>query len=560
MAVAGGKGSDGRAWLRQARIVSGLVLMAFALTHFLNHALGLHSMELMEDVRQAVVFWHMPWAWPIVALAIAVHMTAALLALYRRRSLKLPAWQWLLVLSGLSVPFFMAQHYIATRFLPLASGKTGGYPLELFVIWTEFPVRHITGLLVVWLHGCIGIHFWLRLEGWYRRLQPLFLAAAVLVPTLALTGFLSAARDFTARAEKPGWLDAYIAANNWPFEQAHFDFVFTNEYRAIAVLAVLIGFVLLARIVRRELHERRRSYVVDYGEGRVGRAVLGMTLLEASRINGVPHASVCGGRGRCSTCRVRVSRGAERLPGPSAAEARVLERLGAPPDVRLACQLQPKGDIAVTRLMPATTPPSSAHRPMDPAHGIEREIVVLFADLRGFTSLSEGQLPFDVVHLLNRYFQVMGAAIEREGGRVDKFVGDGIMALFGAERDKGDAARAAIRAVRAMDAALDALNGEFARDLGQKLRMAIGLHLGPAIVGEMGYGPASGLTAIGDTVNVASRLEGIAKEHDAELAVSADLLAQAGLDTLASATRSITVRGRAEPLVVALLARSALPS
>jgi adenylate cyclase len=550
-----GQESDTRAWLRQARIVSGLVLMAFALTHFLNHALGLVSMELMEAVRGAVVFWHWPWGWPIVALAIAVHMTAALLALYRRRSLKLPAWHWLLLLSGLAVPFFMVEHYIATRVLPLASGKSGGYPLELYVIWTEFPVRHMVGLLVVWLHGCIGIHYWLRLEAWYGRLQPLLLATAVLVPTLALTGFLAAARDITARAAVPGWLDAYVAANDWPFDQAHFDFVFTHEARAIAVMGGLIGLVLLGRIVRRELHERRHSYLVDYGDGYIARAPLGTTLLEASRIAGIPHAAVCGGRGRCSTCRVRVTRGADRLPEPSTAEARVLERLGAPPDVRLACQLRPAGDLAVTRLMPATAPPASANRAMDPAHGIEREIVVLFADLRGFTSLSEGQLPFDVVHLLNRYFQAMGAAIEREGGRVDKFVGDGIMALFGAEREQTEAARDALRAVRAMDAALDALSDEFARDFGQKLRMAIGLHRGPAIVGEMGYGSAIGLTAIGDTVNVASRLESIAKANEVALAVSAGLLAAAGLERLAAPTRSITIRGRRDPLAVALFSR-----
>ena len=141
-----------------------------------------------------------------------------------------------------------------------------------------------------------------------------------------------------------------------------------------------------------------------------------MSVLEASRAAGIPHASVCGGRGRCSTCRVRVGAGAAQLPPPAADEARVLARIGdAGGGVRLACQLRPTHDLEVTPLMPAGAGPSDIRVQVNPGQGIEREIAVLFADLRAFTRMAEGRLPYDVVFVLNQYFRAMGQAIEEAG-------------------------------------------------------------------------------------------------------------------------------------------------
>ena len=116
----------------------------------------------------------------------------------------------------------------------------------------------------------------------------------------------------------------------------------------------------------------------------------------------------------------------------------MLARIGAPPDVRLACQTRPtarsRRDAADAGY--GWTRGRCAERD-GPGHGVEREIAVLFADLRGFTRLSEGRLPYDTVFILNRYFKAMGEAIEGAGGRVDKFIGDGIMALFGLESGAG---------------------------------------------------------------------------------------------------------------------------
>ena len=170
---------------------------------------------------------------------------------------------------------------------------------------------------------------------------------------------------------------------------------------------------------------------------------------------------------------------------------------------------------------------------------------MLFCDLRGFTALTEKRLPFDTVFLLNRYFDVVGHAVEQSGGHMDKFVGDGALALFGLETDAATACHQALRAAARIRDGVAQLNSDYASELHSPLQIAISLHAGPAVVGRMGYGDAMTLTAIGDTVNAGSRLEGLAKELDAELVVSDDLARLAGVDVSAFEHRTLALRGRA---------------
>ena len=209
------------------------------------------------------------------------------------------------------------------------------------------------------------------------------------------------------------------------------DLVAVHDWILIGFWACL-GLVLIARMIR-QVNDRRSRVRITYPNGREVPVPRGFSVLEASRFADIPHASVCGGRGRCSTCRVRISAGLSRLPPASAAEQRVLDRVGAPPSVRLACQLRPTGNIPVTPLLPANAQASDGYAQPSYLAGQERTIAVLFADLRTFTGIAEQKLPYDLVFLLNSYFEAVGEAITSAGGIVDKFIGDGVMALFGVE-------------------------------------------------------------------------------------------------------------------------------
>ena len=168
------------------------------------------------------------------------------------------------------------------------------------------------------------------------------------------------------------------------------------------------------------------------------------------------------------------------------------------------------------------------------------------------SKIAESKLPYDVVFLLNRYFEAMGRSIEEAGGRIDKYIGDAVMALFGVESDARQGCYGALVAAKQMGIRLSALNAAFANDLDEPLRVGIGIHHGPAVVGEMGYGVSS-LTAVGDTVNTASRLEAMTKEYTAQLVVSESVLSVAELDIEVGERHEVMIRGRTEPLTVRVI-------
>lgn len=249
------------------------------------------------------------------------------------------------------------------------------------------------------------------------------------------------------------------------------------------------------------------------------------TVLAASLRAGIPHAHACGGNARCSTCRVSVESGLEHCAPQAERERALAERLRFSPEVRLACQTTVRGDVSVRRLvldeedveltrrMTAGSAPASL--------GEEKEIAILFADIRGFTSLSERLPPYDVIYILNRYFNHMGRVISAHGGYIDNYMGDGLMALFGVD----DPAGAPLRAVRAglgMIEEVGVLRPHFESLYEASFRIGVGIHFGEAIVGTVGATGRRRMTAIGDAVNFASRVEAANKEYGTELLVSAE--------------------------------------
>jgi adenylate cyclase len=229
---------------------------------------------------------------------------------------------------------------------------------------------------------------------------------------------------------------------------------------------------------------------------------------------------------------------------------KVLGHIGAPPNVRLACQLKPTDHISVIPLLSTGSTLSEALAHPMPLAGQEKEIVVLFADLRGFTLIAERKLPYDVVFLLNQYFDVVGEAIETAGGIANQFTGDGAMALFSINVTPERGCRQALTAACAMVKGLANLSRDLTEELNEPLRMGIGIHTGPAVVGHMGRGMAMYLTAVGDTVHVASRFQEATKEYGCQVIIS-DLVAElAGLDVSAFPRYEILVRNRLNPIFI----------
>lgn len=542
--------------VRRVRLGAALVLLTYVVLHFLNHALGLISLEALGAGR-----WWFLALWRsvpgIVALygAVTLHGVLALWLLYERRTLRMPFWEAMQYALGLLLPALLAPHVIGTQIAWWRFDADDPYERVLLGLWIlspRFGWRQALALVLVSLHACIGIHYWLRFRRWYPRARPWLFSAALLLPVLALLGFVSAGREVAALARSPGWTAALLAATNAPDAAEAARLVEIRGQFLDAYLLALVS-VVVARGVR-SLHQRRRAFRVTYTAGPVVTAPVGFTILDASRRGGVPHASVCGGRGRCSTCRVRVAHGLDALPAASEAERRVLARIGAAPDVRLACQTRPVHDVTVTRLVPPSVDAAGALAP-DARQGRERELAVLFADLRGFTRMAEHKLPYDVVFVLNRYFATVGSAITAAGGLTNQFTGDGVMALFGVEEGPATGSRQALAAAQAMVEGMSRLNRELAGELQAPLRIGIGIHAGPGVVGWMGWGESFYLTAVGDTVHVAARLEQATKDYQAELVVSEEVARLAGLELSAFPAHELTVRNRTAPVGVRVVAR-----
>ena len=542
--------------VRRLRLGAAYVLLLYLTLHFANHALGLVSLNAMETGRWwFLALWRSAPGTVALYGAVAVHGILALWLLYERRTLRMPAWEAAQYALGLALPPLLVVHVVGTRIAWWRFGAEDPYSRVLFILWLQAPesgARQTVVLVLAWLHACIGVHYWLRFRPWYRRAAPWLFAVALLLPTLALLGFVAAGREVAARAQAPGWSQAMLRATQAPDPAVSARLLAIREGFLDAYLIALVA-VLAARGARRLL-ERRRSVRITYPNARVVAAPRGFTILDASRFAGTPHASVCGGRGRCSTCRVRVVDGLRDLPPPSEAERRVLARVAAAPDVRLACQTRPTRNVAVEPLLAPSVVPAEAFA-TDVRQGREQELAVLFADLRGFTRLAENKLPYDVVFFLNRYFEAVGTAITRAGGVTNQFTGDGVMALFGVESGPADGSRQALAAARAMVESVAALSAELAADLGSPLRIGIGIHTGPAVVGRMGWGESFYLTAVGDTVHVAARLEQATKDYAAELVVSEDVARHAALDLSRFAAHDLTVRNRAGQVPIRVIDR-----
>jgi adenylate cyclase len=540
--------------VRQIRLACGLVLFAYLVSHFLNHALGNISM----DALAAGVYYHTAF-WQFLPVAIAfytaalVHAGLGIWALYERRQFRWKAIEPLQLVLGLSIPALVITHIVGVRLGHTLFGHEKLYPQVFFAYWIVWPYKMwlmFAVLTISWIHGCIGLYFWLRMNAFFQRAAPFLLGAAVLVPTLAMLGLYQGGRS-VVDSDSVEWRKENLSPRQvgTPAEQAVLNNI--EDYFLIGYLG-LVGFVLLARGVR-VLNERRGGMItLTYGNGRTVRVPRGLSVLEASLRYNVPHASVCGGRARCSTCRIRVIGDCTSLPRPSRREAFVLNRVGAgsDPAIRLACQLRPEADLSFFQIfLPQIT--AASLRTSSPSRiGEERYLVSMFVDMRGSTKLAEKRLPFDTVFIVNRFLGAVSQAVIECGGQPNQFVGDGQLALFGLATSPQTACRQALKAAAMIAANVDELNQFLKHDLREPIQFGIGIHGGEVIIGDIGYRDHMVFTALGDAVNVAARLQDMTKNLGCEAIVSEEVRVTAGLSSDDLPQQEVAIRGRAEPMIV----------
>jgi len=539
--------------IRQVRLVCGLIMFAYIFSHFFNHALGNFSYATMEAWLRFHVWW---WRIPIVNFtlyaAVTVHFLLGLWALYQRRHFRYTAIEITQLVFGLSIPLLIASHFGVMRLGGLMFGRDPPhYAAPLLAYWVTRPYMmsvQFVLLTVAWTHACIGLYFWLRLKPFFRWAAPFLLAVAVVLPPLAMTGTHRGAHEVTELAKQPQWRAENIKPAPPP-QRAAIDEV-TLYYFPIAYGAAIL-LVFVARGVRVLIENRRGSITVSY-PGRKVRTPRGLTILETSMRFNVPHASVCGGKARCSTCRVRVVSDRAALPPPSGREAFVLARVGASanPSIRLACQLRPKADVAVIPVLHANVGADFVRNRKRINIGQEHYVVSMFIDMRGSTKLAEKRLPFDTVFIVNRFLGAVSQAVIECGGQPNQFVGDGLLALFGLDTDPATACRQAMRAAAMVGSNVEYMNHEFATELQEPIQFGIGIHGGEVIIGDIGFRDHTVFTALGDPVNVAARLQDMTKALNCAVIVSEDVCTNAGVKPQGFKHADVPIRGRDQPMTV----------
>lgn len=351
---------------RRIRIISGLILFAFVTMHLLNVAFGLHSIASMDRARP---FLMGPWTNSVggivLGLCLVAHFVLGLGAIYRRNTLRLSPSDAVQLIAGLAIVPLLTPHVVGTV-IAARFGIVNNFSTLIPYFWIDKPaegLRQVLLLAFLWIHGCVGVFTWMRIQRWWSRVGPFLHPLAVAIPVLGLLGFVQAGNEAIAHFENPTSFSPPSAIPPMTLTRPFGEILMILgriNWTVFFLYLVVVAIVLIARWwrLRGEVSHVQISFVggplIDTGTG--------INVLEVARLHHVPIANLCRGRGRCGTCRIRVLEVAGRLAPPSAAEAATLSRLGAGPDVRLACQLEPPaGLIRVERLLSPFMRPRELH-------------------------------------------------------------------------------------------------------------------------------------------------------------------------------------------------------
>ena len=540
--------------VRRARTISGCILFFYVFTHLLNHSLGLISLDTMEQGRAIFLrFWRHDVLFYVLYGALSIHFLLGVYALARRRSFRMSRKEWIRNSCAVLIPFFLASHLSITLWGSRFLGLNDSYAFMIISTYIFDPFGYIIlglMLLLVWTHGSIGIIGLIEFREFYSKHRGLVQGLIFGLPLLAYGGYIRASIELSeASQSNPITILELISNSNFTAEIGE-KIVSLSDLLQFLVYPILLSLFVAFYFIRNLLEKRFNSIQVQYTDGTNINVSRGSSLLEASHKAGRYHESVCGGRGRCTTCRVRVTSSLGELPKPNKIEQSVINRLNFDQSLRLACQLRPETDIEINPLIKLVNHDKQNLRfsNQENLSGIEKETVIMFCDLRGFTRLSDGKMPFDVVFILNKYFKLVTDAVEENKGRIDKFIGDGVMAIFDKDTTISKNCKNALKGAAMITTYLNELNDELSTDDIEPLRLGIGIHSGNAIIGKMGYGEASTDTAIGDTVNVASRLEQLTKDYSCQLMFSSIVAENAELDKTKLNSVKTKIRGKKDYL------------
>ncbi|MBX2815475.1 MAG: adenylate/guanylate cyclase domain-containing protein [Saprospiraceae bacterium] len=266
----------------------------------------------------------------------------------------------------------------------------------------------------------------------------------------------------------------------------------------------------------------------------------GETILQATLAQGINHTHACGGQGECSTCRVLILDGLAHCSPRTDREEAIADKLNFPGEVRLACQTHITGDIELRRMILDQLDMDIVSGQFQDESGIaigsQEQLTMLFIDVVNYTSLAERFPPYDIVHVLNRYYRLMNAIIKEHRGIISDVAGDGILAIFGTGQDSDNSVADALRAVRGMQEGLKHFNVYLDKNFGIEFGIRAGIHFGEVIVGPFDTGSMRKLAVIGDNVNYASRIESANKEFGTDL-----LLSQEAYDQIKHEYESVRV-------------------
>ena len=540
--------------VRRSRTISGCILFFYVFTHLLNHSLGLISLDTMEQGRAIFLrFWRHDVLFYVLYGALSIHFLLGVYALARRRSFRMSRKEWIRNSCAILIPFFLASHLSITLWGSRFLGLNDSYAFMIISTYIFDPFGYIIlglMLMLVWTHGSIGIIGLIEFREFYSKRRGLFQGLILGLPLIAYGGYIRASIELSeASQSNPITILELISNSNFTAEIGE-KIVSLSDLLQFLVYPILLSLFVAFYFIRNLLEKRFNSIQVQYTDGTNINVSRGSSLLEASHKAGRYHESVCGGRGRCTTCRVRVTSSLGELPKPNKIEQSVINRLNFDQSLRLACQLRPETDIEINPLIKLVNHDKQNLRfsNQENLSGIEKETVIMFCDLRGFTRLSDGKMPFDVVFILNKYFKLVTDAVEENKGRIDKFIGDGVMAIFDKDTTISKNCKNALKGAAMITTYLNELNDELSTDDIEPLRLGIGIHSGNAIIGKMGYGEASTDTAIGDTVNVASRLEQLTKDYSCQLMFSSIVAENAELDKTKLNSVKTKIRGKKDYL------------